>query len=274
MAKKVVRSVAETPFVFTMIQILMIFIFMPMLCLPLMLDFIFPKDLILSCLLISFLLTRIIIFAYNRSFSYKKFWAMDLFFFILSFACIIVSYKFETALTTFLLFVITVYSHCMAAIHEGKPLEGGMTTTEKNIQKIIPSLASENRSNERIFIKTMFTKYNSSLPITLDEALKVLETKNINLFNNATYKARTAQSILNVFRINNFNSVKRGIDDLENKTLNNINFETILLYVSIIKKHNNKDNKKFNFKLTNYKKIVSLHKNLLQYQKDSAQIEP
>ncbi len=162
----------------------------------------------------------------------------------------------------------------MAAIHEGKPLEGGMTTTEKNIQKIIPRLASETKSKERIFIKTMFTKYNSSLPITLDEALKVLETKNINLFNNATYKARTAQSILNIFGINNFNSVKRGIDDLENKTLNNINFETILLYVSIIKKHNNKDNKKFNFKLTNYKKIASLHKNLLQYQKDSAQIEP
>ena len=95
----------------------------------------------------------------------------------------------------------------------------------------------------------------------------------LNLFNNGTYKAKTAQSILNTFGIGNFNSVKRGIDDLENKTLNNIDFETILQYVSIIKKHGSKNKKKFDFKLTNYKKIVSLRKNLLQYQKDSAHIE-
>jgi len=162
----------------------------------------------------------------------------------------------------------------MAAIHEGKPLEEGMTTTQKNIQKILPRLASEDRSNERIFIKTMFTKYNSSLPISLEEALKVLEEKNINLFNNGTYKAKTAQSILNIFGISNFNSLKRGIDDLEDKTLNNISFETILQYVSIIRKHGIKDKKKFDFKPTNYKKIVSLRKNLLEYQKDSAHIEP
>ncbi len=102
----------------------------------------------------------------------------------------------------------------------------------------------------------------------------MLGEKNINLFDNETYKAKKAQGILTIFGINNFNSIKRGIDGLENKTLNNINFETILQYVSIIKKNGNKDGKKFNFKLTNYKKIVSLHKTLLQYQKDSAQIEP
>jgi hypothetical protein len=273
MAKKTQRPIANTPFAVTMIQIFMIFIFMPLLFLPLMLNFIFSKDLILSCVIVSFLITRIIIFAYNKSFNYKRFWAMDLFFFILSTICVFASYTHEVALINFSFFIFIVYSHFIATIHEGKPLDGEMNATQKNLQKIIPNLASENRSNERIFIKTMFTKYNNSLPITLEEALKVLEEKNINVFNNGTYKTKTVQGILAILGINNFDSIKRGIDDFEKKTLNNINFETILHYVSIIKKHNNKDKKDLNFKLTNYEKIVKLHKTLQQYQKDSAQIE-
>lgn len=187
---------------------------------------------------------------------------------------LILSLKYESIYAAIVFFGFIIFPHLLFALHNRTSSEEEISPTLRNLQKFIPHLASATKTNERIFIKTMFTKHNNSLPITLEEALKVLEEKNINLFNNATYKAKTAQNILTIFGINNFNSVKRGIDELENQILNNVNFETILQYVSIIKKNSNKDAKNFNFKLTNYRKIVSLHKNLLQYQKDSAQIDP